>query len=94
MGIQQYSTEFDVGSSSPTTITPIMLPWEANQLLIINDGAIPVYLRLGSSAATTDDFPIKQTESLEFNERYISKLALASTTTCTDSLVRVGAWRA
>ena len=94
MGIEQYSTGPLVGSTGAApTITECIFPWEASQIIIINDGAANAYLNVGSTNASTGSFPLKQTESLEFADRFIRKLSIASTTTSTSDVVRVGAWR-
>jgi len=93
MGIQQFSTEFSVASSSPTTVTGTVFLLPVNAVSVINDGGTPIYLNIGSTAATTGDMEIKSNEPFSLDARYIDRLSVASTTTSTGDKVRVAGWR-
>ena len=97
MALNQYSTNplvtaSSAGSGTALIVTGIKLPFEANSLLIINDGSPNVYFSVASTVASTSDIYLKQAESVHFHERYIIRLGLASTSTSTGGYVRVGAW--
>lgn len=70
----------------------VLLPFDATQVVIANDGAHPVYLSLASSAGSTGGFEVRALEAYALDAIRTNVISVASTTTSTSDGYRIGAW--
>lgn len=88
----QFATEVAVATSAPPGKVGLDFGFDANQLVVLNDKAADVYLSLDSTAGSTDGLRVKASETISLSSLKLGAMSLATTTTTTGDLVRVGAW--
>ena len=90
---EQFSTEVVISTSDGLGKIGIDFGFDANQIIVLNDKASPVYMSLNSTSGSTGGHQIKAGESRSFSQMLLGRMSFASTSTSSGDVVRVAAWR-
>ena len=87
----QYNSESTVASTSGTALVSHVFGFDARAIRVYNDKAVPIYASM-STTGSTGGHRTCAGELLSLDGIVTGAMSLASTTTSTVGIVRIGAW--